>query len=83
MTDLSLAKRELVLDLVCCIRLANENNIRGLISFVPITQHRAITILQFDKNWRKHKVRSKSYKGSLGDLFDRFSEYHSDLFIKV
>jgi len=83
MHDLPYAKRELVLDLVECIKMRNENDIEGLKSFVPYTQRRANLISHIDPNWRNHKVRAKCYTGFLGDLYDSFSEYHSDLFIKV
>ena len=81
MIELSIAKRELVLNLVYCLK--HENDIQTLERMVPYTQYRAINIFRVDKNWRKHKVRSKVYRGLLGDLYDRFSKYHSPLFIKV
>ena len=77
MSDLGYAKMQLVLDLVECKKMKANNDIEGLQRMVPIAQFRAITLANFDSNWREHNVRSKKYVEKLGILFDEFSSYHN------
>lgn len=79
------AKRQLVLDLVECIKemsrklmdgspYVNTEVVQSLTSYAQI---RAIDLTREGIDWRNHTVRSKHFKGKLGDLYDKFAPYQS------
>jgi len=72
------AKRELVLDLVECLKDPSV-----IPTLVYSAQRRAIRLTHAGIEWRKHRVRSKLYKGPLGALYDEFKPYQSKLYIEV
>jgi hypothetical protein len=75
------AKRSLVLDLMACRDiLASGADPTAMVTFAQVS---AIRLTQAGVDWRHHKVRSKSYKGLLGGLYDEFKPYRSTLLIEV
>jgi hypothetical protein len=72
------AKRELVLDLLECRKDPSVTP-----CLVSSAQVKAIRLTQAGVDWRKHTVRSKLYKGTLGSLYDEFKPYQSSSFIEV
>lgn len=76
--EIGVAKRELVLDLIECRKDPSAISI-----LVVSAQMRAIRLTQAGVDWRKHRVRSKLYKGQLGALYDEFRPHQSSDFIEV
>jgi hypothetical protein len=47
------------------------------------SQCAAIRLTKAGVNWRNHTVRSKKFKGKLGEFFDEFKPYQSSALIEV
>jgi hypothetical protein len=67
MHELPIQYREFV-NLLVDIKFNPEPLIENLIK--PIAKAKSQRLAMQDKNWRNHKVRSKKFKGLLGDLYD-------------
>ena len=80
--EIGQAKRDLVLDLLEFKKIIQSEG-RVSTTMMMAAQMGAIRLTQAGVDWRNHKVRSRSYKGLLGVLYDEFKQYHHKDFIEV
>ena len=81
--EITQTKRRLVLFLVIAQRYLERGDITAVKAIVPLAQYDAVGLTRASVDWRKHKVRAKTYKGLLGVFYDKFEPYQCSAFYKV
>lgn len=70
----AVVKRNVVLDLLACEEAAKAGNRESAVSFAVYACIGACRLTDAGVNW-EHRVRSKHYRGKLGELYDRTKPY--------